>query len=63
MSAGAPVLIPNRGVMTEVAGDAAHLVDPTNVTLIADSITRLLDNEEYRQEFDEQGKQHSDHSD
>ena len=63
MSARTPVLTSDRGAMAEVAGDAAYFVDPTNIAAIADSITKLLDNDEYRQELAEQGRQRSDYFD
>jgi glycosyltransferase involved in cell wall biosynthesis len=46
---GAPVITSNRGAMAEVAGDAALLVDPTNVDGIAAAISRALTDESERQ--------------
>jgi glycosyltransferase involved in cell wall biosynthesis len=42
MAAGAPVLTSNVSSLPEVAGDAALLVDPTDVTAIATGLSRLL---------------------
>jgi glycosyltransferase involved in cell wall biosynthesis len=42
MAAGTPVVTSSRGSMPEVAGDAAVLVDPTDVPAIADAIVRLV---------------------
>lgn len=42
MAAGAPVVTSNCSSMPEVAGDAALLVDPTDVTAIADAIGRAV---------------------
>lgn len=63
MSVGTPVLTSDCGAMAEVAGDAAYLVDPTNVSAISDGITRLLDDKEYRRELGELGKRRSEQFD
>ena len=42
MSAGAPVVTSNVSSLPEVAGDAALLVDPTDVDAIGAALTRLL---------------------
>jgi glycosyltransferase involved in cell wall biosynthesis len=42
MAAGAPVLTSNVSSLPEVAGDAALLVDPTDVDAIGTALTRLL---------------------
>jgi glycosyltransferase involved in cell wall biosynthesis len=42
MAAGAPVLTSNVSSLPEVAGDAALLVDPTDVEAIGAALTRLL---------------------
>jgi glycosyltransferase involved in cell wall biosynthesis len=41
MASGTPVLCANTSALPEVAGDAAILVDPLNVSAIATGITRL----------------------
>lgn len=45
MAAGAAVITSNRASMPEVAGDAALLVDPTNVQEIAQAISTLCEDE------------------
>ena len=42
MACGCPVVCSNTSSLPEVAGDAAILVDPTNVEEIADGIQRVL---------------------
>ena len=44
MACGTPVLTANVSSMPEVVGDAALLVDPTDVGAIADGMTRLSTN-------------------
>jgi glycosyltransferase involved in cell wall biosynthesis len=41
MARGVPVLTSNISAMPEVSGDAALLVDPTDVNAIADGLQRL----------------------
>ena len=48
MARGVPVLTSNRSAMPEVAGDAALLVDPTDVHSIADGLVRLATNADLR---------------
>ncbi len=48
MARGVPVLTSNVSAMTEVAGDAALLVDPTDVASIADGLRRLATNPDLR---------------
>jgi alpha-1,3-rhamnosyl/mannosyltransferase len=43
-AAGVPVLTSNTTSLPEVAGDAAQLVDPTNVQDIAEGLEKILDN-------------------
>ncbi len=45
-AAGTPVLTSNRGATAEIAGNAALLVDPENVTAIHQGIERLLSDTE-----------------
>lgn len=42
MACGAPVLTSDRSSMAEVAGEAALLIDPTDVQAIADGLMRVL---------------------
>ncbi len=48
MARGVPVLTSNVSAMPEVAGDAALLVDPTDVNAIADGLSRLALNSDLR---------------
>jgi glycosyltransferase involved in cell wall biosynthesis len=56
MSLGTPVITSNRGAMAEVAGDAAHLVDPTDPDALAQGIHRVLDDGEYADALCEAGQ-------
>lgn len=51
MACGAPVVCSDRASLPEVAGDAALLVDPTDAEALAGAITRLLTDEDWRQEM------------
>jgi glycosyltransferase involved in cell wall biosynthesis len=48
-AAGVPVMTANNSSLPEVAGDAAILVDPTDVDAIADAMLRLSGDEALRQ--------------
>lgn len=48
MSFGVPVLTSSCSSMPEVAGEAGLLVDPLNVDLIAQGISRMITDQEYR---------------
>jgi glycosyltransferase involved in cell wall biosynthesis len=48
---GVPVLTANNSSLPEVAGDAALLVDPTDVEAIADAMLRLSKDESLRQQL------------
>lgn len=56
MSAGTPVVTSNRGAMAEVAGQAAHLVDPMDPSAIEHAIHRILDDPEYAESLAEAGR-------
>jgi glycosyltransferase involved in cell wall biosynthesis len=56
MACGAPVLTSDVSSMPEVAGDAAVLVDPTDVEAIADGLTRLLDDAALREDLAARGR-------
>lgn len=43
LACGTPVLVSDRGSLPEVVGDAAAVVDPTNVAEIADGLRHVLD--------------------
>ncbi len=51
-----PVLTSNRSGTAEVAGDAALLVDPEDVTTISAGLTRLMNDAETRAELRRRGK-------
>jgi glycosyltransferase involved in cell wall biosynthesis len=48
LACGAPVVTSDRTALPEVAGDAAFLVDPTNVAALAEAMNRVLDSKETR---------------
>lgn len=48
MACSAPVVTSNRTSIPEVAGDAALLVDPTNVAALAEAMNRVLTDKSYR---------------
>jgi glycosyltransferase involved in cell wall biosynthesis len=50
-SYGVPVMTANNSSLPEVAGDAALLVDPTDVDAIADAMLRLSQDEPLRQQL------------
>jgi glycosyltransferase involved in cell wall biosynthesis len=54
---GVPVLAPDVGAVSEVAGDAALLVSPGRVDLLADEMYRLLTDQELRRTLVERGRQ------
>jgi glycosyltransferase involved in cell wall biosynthesis len=55
MACGAPVVASNIDVIQETVGDAARLVPPTDVRLLADAITELLVDEEERRRLSSEG--------
>lgn len=56
MSAGTPVVTSNRGAMAEVAGDAAHLVDPEDADTLADALRRVTTDADYRRRLADRGR-------
>lgn len=56
MAAGVPVLTSSVSSLPEVAGDAAVLVDPTDVSSIADGLQRLLADDALRERLREAGR-------
>ena len=56
MACGTPVLGPDAGAVPEVTGDAALLVPPERVDLLADGLYRLLHDPELRSRLVENGK-------
>ena len=55
MACGTPVVTSNTTSLPEVAGDAALIVDPTNVTEIAQGLARLLEDAILRKSLQEAG--------
>jgi glycosyltransferase involved in cell wall biosynthesis len=55
MACGAPVITSNTSSLPEVVGDAALTVDPHNIDELAQAITRLLGNENLREELRQKG--------
>jgi glycosyltransferase involved in cell wall biosynthesis len=59
MACGAPVIASDIGSIREVAGEAARLVDPTDVDALARSIVRLLEDEGERRHLSSAGLKHA----
>ncbi len=55
MACGAPVITSNTSSLPEVAGDAALLVDPNDISALAQAIQTLLENEQLRSELVQKG--------
>lgn len=55
MRCGCPVLTSNRGAPSEVAGDAALLVDPTDIDSIVNGMYELIVNKELRENLIKKG--------
>jgi glycosyltransferase involved in cell wall biosynthesis len=55
MAHGVPILTSNVSALPEVSGDAALLVDPTDVTSIAAGLRRLIDDQALREELSQKG--------
>lgn len=55
MACGTPVVVSNTSSLPEVVGDAALLVDPTDVDGMAVAMWRLLSDEALRQQMSEKG--------
>jgi glycosyltransferase involved in cell wall biosynthesis len=56
MAHGVPVITSNCSAMPEVAGDAALLVDPTDVEEIGSALARLASDAALREELSERGR-------
>jgi glycosyltransferase involved in cell wall biosynthesis len=57
MARGVPTLASNVSSLPEVAGDAALLVDPTDVSEIAEGLARLLTDHAYSEDLRQRGLQ------
>jgi glycosyltransferase involved in cell wall biosynthesis len=55
MACGTPIITSNVSAIPEVAGDAAVLVDPTDVVAIADAVLRIHRDRDFRQELIDRG--------
>jgi len=55
MACGTPVITSNVSSLPEIAGDAAHLIDPRNVQEIADALVRVTTDTTYRAELRARG--------
>jgi glycosyltransferase involved in cell wall biosynthesis len=55
MACGTPVVTSNVSCLPEIAGDAALLVDPTDVNCVAKAMYRLHDDEPLRQQLIQRG--------
>ncbi|MFM8483798.1 MAG: glycosyltransferase [Actinomycetota bacterium] len=60
MAAGVPVVTSASGSLPEVAGDAAMLVDPTDVAALSAALRRVLDDEATRTELIASGRRRVD---
>ncbi|MBV9711146.1 MAG: glycosyltransferase family 4 protein [Ktedonobacteraceae bacterium] len=57
MACGAPVITSNTSSLPEVAGDAALLVDPNDISALAQAIQTLLEDKQLRSELVQKGYQ------
>ncbi|WP_077152330.1 glycosyltransferase family 4 protein [Halorubrum tropicale] len=57
MDCGTPVLTSDRGAMAEIAGNAAVLVDPTDVDAISSGIEQIATNSSFRRSLIESGRE------
>lgn len=55
MACGVPVVTSNTSSMPEIAGDAAAIVDPANPAEITAAITKIISDEDYRNELCRKG--------
>lgn len=56
---GRPVITSNLLSMPEVAGDGAHLIDPYNIDEIRAGIQKIIEDEEYRNNLIEKGRENA----
>ena len=59
MACGVPVITSNTSSMPEVAGDAAHIVDPFKPEEITEGIIKILNDETYRKSLCTKGLERS----
>lgn len=60
MASGCPVITSNVSCLPETAGDAAILCSPDNLEELADSISKIIDDSQFREQLVEKGKQRAD---
>lgn len=53
---GTPAIAANVGSLKEIAGDAAHFIDPIDTKEIAAAMTALCDDEELRESYRQKGR-------
>jgi glycosyltransferase involved in cell wall biosynthesis len=56
MTLGAPVVTSNTSSLPEVAGDAALLVNPSNVEELANAVLQIISDTQLRDELIKKGK-------
>ena len=59
MSVGTPVITSNQSSLAEVGGDAAILVDPSNIEQISDAMENLLTNQSLQEQLQTKGIERS----
>ncbi len=59
MASGVPVITSNTSSMPEVAGDAAHLINPNSADEICEGIEKIQSNEDYKNQLIERGLKQS----
>jgi len=59
MASGCPVITSNVSCLPETAGGAAHLCNPSNPEELGNGIKKMLENEAYRNELIQKGKERS----
>lgn len=59
MSCGTPVICSNASSMPEIAGDAAYLIDPTDVESLVKAMTRLADDDTLFEDLKTKGLERS----
>ncbi|MFT5250565.1 MAG: glycosyltransferase involved in cell wall biosynthesis [bacterium] len=59
MACGVPVITSNTSSMPEVAGEAAHIINPLNPEEITSALIEILNNDTYRKSLSEKGLQRS----
>ncbi len=57
MASGCPVICSNNSSLPEVCGDAAIMIDPNNTNELANSIKKILTDNELRQELAKKGRE------